>query len=130
VGQRLTAVPGCSSQFYGGVICYDKDLKMDFLGVSAESIAQHGVVSEQVAREMAEGAGRVMRTEAAIGITGVAGPDRNEGDPPVGTVWIGVRWRDRTRAFQHVFPGDRDDVRGRAAQWSLDYMRRVIAGTA
>lgn len=125
---RLTAIPGCSSQFYGGVISYDKEMKLDFLGVSSETLAEHGAVSEPVARQMAEGAARVMRTEAAISITGIAGPDKGGEDKPVGTVWIGIRWRDRTRAFHHVFPGDRDDVRGRAAQWALDHLRRVVAG--
>jgi len=129
LAQRLTAIPGCSSWFFGGVVAYDNELKLDFLGVSAETISQQGAVSEAVARQMAEGAARVMRTEAAIGVTGIAGPDGGTPAKPVGTVWIGIRWRDTTRAFHHVFPGDREDVRGRAAQWSLDYLRRVIAGT-
>lgn len=129
LAERLTAIPGCSSQFFGGVVAYDKEVKLGFLGVSAETVAQHGVVSEAVAREMADGCARAMGTEAALSVTGVAGPDRNPGDPQVGTVWIGVRWQGATRAFQHVFPGDREDVRGRAAQWALDYLRRVMSGT-
>jgi nicotinamide-nucleotide amidase len=128
LGQRLTAIPGCSSWFFGGVIAYDNNVKLDFLGVSSETLATFGAVSEEVAREMAEGAARAMRTEAAIAITGIAGPDGGSESKPVGTVWIGIRWRDTTRAFHHVFPGDRDDVRGRAAQWSLDYLRRMITG--
>jgi len=128
LGARVTAVPGSSRVFAGGVVAYDDDVKLGQLGVSADALAQHGAVSEVVARQMAEGAARGFGTEAAIGVTGIAGPDGGTAEKPVGTVWIAIRWRDLTRAFTFVFPGDRDDVRQRAAQWALDRLRRIVSG--
>jgi nicotinamide-nucleotide amidase len=126
---RLTAVPGSSKVFRGGVVAYHNDLKLDLLGVGSEVLAQHGAVSEAVARQMAEGAARSLGADAAIAVTGVAGPDGGTEQKPRGTVWIAVRWRDAVRAFTHVFPGDREDVRGRSVQWALNYLRRLVAGT-
>ncbi len=128
IGARVTAVPGSSRVFVGGVVAYDDEVKLGHLGVSADALAQHGAVSEPVARQMAEGAARGFGAEAAIGVTGIAGPGGGTAEKPVGTVWMAVRWRDVTRAFTFVFPGDRDDVRQRAAQWALDRLRRVVAG--
>ena len=128
VGQRLTNVPGSSRVFRGGVLAYDNGVKLQLLGVSSDTLAEHGAVSEAVAREMAEGAARTLDTEAAVAVTGIAGPSGAVPGKPVGTVWIGVSWRERVRAFTHVLPGSREAVRRRAAQWALDYLRRVVGG--
>lgn len=128
IGARLTAVPGSSRAFTGGVVAYANDVKLDFLGVSADTLAGHGAVSEAVAREMADGAARVFGVEAAIAVTGIAGPDGGTSEKPVGTTWIAIRWRESVRAWTFVFPGDRDDVRQRAAQWALDRLRRLMLG--
>lgn len=129
IGARLTAVPGSSRVFRGGVVAYDDDVKLHVLGVGAETLATHGAVSEAVAREMAAGAARVLETDAAVAVTGIAGPSGATPEKPVGTVWIAVLWRGQVRAFTHVLPGRRDAVRRRAAQWALDYLRRLVAGT-
>jgi nicotinamide-nucleotide amidase len=86
-------------------------------------------VSEAVARAMADGAARILQADAALAITGVAGPGGGSAEKPVGTVWIAVRWRETVRAFTHVLFGDREDVRGRAAQFAMDYLRRTVQGT-
>jgi nicotinamide-nucleotide amidase len=109
VGARLTAVPGSSRVYKGGVVAYDDEVKLQQLGVSADAIAEHGAVSEAVVRQMAEGVARSLGTDAAIAIT--------------------VRWQDQVRAFTHILPGDREDVRARAAQYALDYLRRRLQGT-
>lgn len=129
VGARLTAIPGSSKVYKGGVVAYDDEVKLQQLGVSADAVAEHGAVSEAVARQMAEGVARSLDAEAAIAITGVAGPGGGSEAKPVGTVWIAVRWQDQVRAFTHILPGDREDVRARAAQYALDYLRRRIVGT-
>ena len=126
---RLTSVPGSSRVYRGGVVAYHNDLKLDLLGVGADSLAAHGAVSEAVARQMAEGAARSLGADAAIAVTGIAGPDGGTPEKPRGTVWIAVRWKDAVRTFTHVFPGERDDVRQRAVQWALNYLRNLVAGT-
>jgi nicotinamide-nucleotide amidase len=126
LGARLTAVPGSSRVFLGGVTAYANEVKLHLLGVSADAIAEHGSVSEVVARQMADGVARALGAQAAIAVTGIAGPDGGTVEKPVGTVWTAVRWDDEVRAFARIFPGDREDVRRRAAQWALDDLRRVL----
>ena len=130
VGHRVTAVPGSSRVDAGGVVAYDNDAKLQLLGVSAETLAAHGAVSEAVARAMAEGAASALGVDTALSVTGIAGPGGAVPGKPVGTVWIGVAWRGRVRAFTRVLAGGRDAVRRRAAQWALDCLRRVVAELA
>jgi nicotinamide-nucleotide amidase len=129
VGARLTAIPGSSRVYKGGVVAYDDEVKLQQLGVSADDVAAHGAVSEAVVRQMAEGVARSLDAQAAIAITGIAGPNGGSDAKPVGTVWIAVRWQDQVRAFTHILPGDREDVRTRATQYALDYLRRRLQGT-
>ena len=130
LGARLTAVPGASAVFLGGVVAYHNDAKLQLLGVSADDLAASGAVSEAVARQMARGIARVTGADAAIAITGIAGPDGGTPEKPVGTTWIGIAWKDTERAFTATLPGDREDVRERAAQYALDWLRRVMIGKA
>jgi nicotinamide-nucleotide amidase len=130
LGARLTAVPGSSRVFLGGVVAYANDVKLGLLGVSADDLAAHGAVSEVVARALAEGAARSCGAGAALAITGIAGPDGGTDAKPVGTVWIALRLADATRAFHYVLPGDREDIRRRAAQLALDLLRRALAAPA
>jgi nicotinamide-nucleotide amidase len=127
LGGRITAVPGSSRVFLGGVVAYDNEVKCGLLGVSADALVRHGAVSEEVVRQMCAGAARALGAEAAIAVTGIAGPDGGTAEKPVGTVWIGVQWQGRVRAFQFVLPGDREAIRRRAAQAALDAMRRAVA---
>jgi len=127
VGERLTAVPGSSRVFVGGVVAYANEAKLELLGVSADALSAHGAVSEEVARQMAAGAGKVLGAEAALAVTGIAGPDGGTAEKPVGTVWIAALWQGKVRSFHFVFPGERDVVRRRAAQAALDALRRVLA---
>jgi nicotinamide-nucleotide amidase len=128
LGGRVTAVPGSSRVFLGGVVAYDNEVKLGMLGVSADILAQHGAVSEEVVRQMASGVARTLGADVALAVTGVAGPDGGTVEKPVGTVWIGVLFAGQVRAFRYTFPGDRDNVRRRAAQAALDALRRVLAG--
>jgi competence/damage-inducible protein CinA-like protein len=130
VGQRLTAVPGSSDVFLGGVIAYADGVKKELLGVPEELLAHHGAVSEEVVRAMATGAQRAFFAECAVAVTGIAGPDGGTPDKPVGTVWMAAAVGASVRAVKRVFPGDRGEIRARSAQAVLDLLRRLLEGDA
>jgi len=125
---RITAVPGASTVFIGGIVAYDNVVKSGTLDVPPELLERHGAVSEQVVRAMAEGVQRQFAVEAALAITGIAGPTGGTADKPVGTVWLAARLGTESRALKRIFPGDRGEIRARAAQAALDLLRRLIAG--
>ena len=127
LGARLTAIPGSSDVYYGGVIAYDNSVKTKLLGVSDVTLREHGAVSEQAAREMAEGCARALGAQIGVGITGIAGPGGGTAEKPVGTVWIAVSGIGETRALGRVYVGDREEIRLRATQASLDQLRRGLA---
>ncbi|MGB7211683.1 MAG: competence/damage-inducible protein A [Gemmatimonadales bacterium] len=127
LGARITAIAGSSAVFQGGVIAYDDQVKIRDLAVPANLIERHGAVSEEVARAMARGARQRFGTDAAISITGIAGPDGGSDEKPVGTVWIALSERDHEDAIRHVLLGERDEIRERAAQRALYLLwRRVV----
>ncbi len=127
LGGRITAVPGASSVFIGGVVAYDDVVKSGTLDVPPELLEQYGAVSEQVVSAMAEGVQRQFAVDAALAITGIAGPTGGTADKPVGTVWLAARMGARARALKRIFPGDRGEIRARSAQAALDLLRRRSA---
>ena len=119
VSATLAEVPGCSAVLRGGVVAYQPDVKADLLGVPQEALAQ-GIVSEQVALALAQGAARVLGADIGIGTTGVAGPDPHDGQP-VGTVWIAVSAPNDSRAVRLQLVGQRAEIRRQTvlACWQL-----------
>ena len=128
VSGRITAVPGASDVFIGAVVAYDNVVKSGMLDVLPELLETHGAVSEPVVRAMAEGVQRQFAVDAAIAVTGIAGPTGGTADKPVGTVWLAARHGSETRALKRILPGDRGEIRARAAQAALDLLRRLLAG--
>lgn len=129
VGSRITAIPGASDVFRGGVIAYDNDLKRDLLDVSPALLAEHGAVSGPVVAAMALGALRRTGSTTAVAITGIAGPAGGTPDKPVGTVWFGFAAGGRVDTVRVGLPGSRHDVQARAAQAALHGLwRRVRSG--
>ena len=126
LGGRLTAVPGASDVFIGGIIAYDDAVKVGLLGVEPATIRAHGAVSEQTAREMAAGARAKLGAHVGIALTGVAGPGGGTAEKPVGLVWIAADVEGRVRATHRVYPGNREEIRQRAAQGALDLVRRML----
>ena len=126
VCKRLTDVPGSSAYVIGGVIAYDNKVKTAELDVGADLLDQYGAVSEPVVRAMAEGALRRFGTDTAIAVTGIAGPAGGSEDKPVGLVWHAAALKGRVEARKFVFPGDREEIRERAAQAGLALLWRML----
>jgi PncC family amidohydrolase len=127
LGARITTVAGASAWFVGGFQVYSAAMKTRLLGVEAELIAQHGVVSEAVARAMAERARERTGADWALAVTGEAGPESSSGVAP-GTVWIGLAGAYGAGAHLVRVPGDRERVREFAVQSALNLLRlRLIA---
>jgi nicotinamide-nucleotide amidase len=131
LGARLTAVPGSSDVFHGGVIAYHDSLKRSLLGVPEALLRDHGAVSEPVVRAMASGARAAAGVDAALAITGVAGPGGGTAAKPVGTVWIALDLHGMVEARLLNLWGDREEIRQRSAQWAMELLRyALLAGTA
>ena len=122
VGARLTAVPGASDWFRGSIVAYDSAVKHRLLGVP-----DGPVVSEQAALAMATGSAKVLAADVGLGVTGVAGPTEQDGQP-VGTVWMGLAMDGEADAVRVQLPGDRDRIRQFAAISLLDLLRRRLLG--
>jgi nicotinamide-nucleotide amidase len=129
LGARLTAIPGSSDVFVGGVIAYSNDVKVHELGVSQRSLDEHGAVSEQVVGEMAAGARRKFGVDVALAITGVAGPGGGTPEKPVGLVWVCVAVDKRVEPRKIQSWGDRQEIRYRAAQAAMELTRRLLNET-
>jgi len=99
------------------------------LDVSPALLQTHGAVSEEVVRAMVAGALRRFGVAAGLAVTGIAGPSGGTAEKPVGTVWLAAAFGQETRALKRIFPGDRAEIRARAAQAALDLLRRLIGET-
>jgi nicotinamide-nucleotide amidase len=126
IANRLTNVPGASAVFLAGLVTYSNAAKEKFVGVATETLAQHGAVSEPVAREMAEGAKRQAGTDYALSVTGIAGPDGGTMAKPVGTVFIGLAGPFQTIVQKNLNPFDRETFKQVTAQQAMDLLRRKI----
>ena len=125
---RLTEVPGSSAYLGRAFVTYANDAKTELLGVPAALIAEHGAVSAEVARAMAEGALRSGRSAIGVGITGIAGPDGGTPEKPVGLVYVAVAGAAGDRVRRAQFPGERDRIRFQATQSALEMIRRGLLG--
>jgi nicotinamide-nucleotide amidase len=130
LGARLTAIPGSSDVVQGGVIAYSYDVKSSLLGVPAAMLNEHGAVSEPVVRAMAAGVREATGVNAALAITGIAGPGGGTVAKPVGTVWIALDLDGAVEARRFVMVGDRAEVRHRSAQAALEMLRRRLLARA
>ena len=124
----ITAVPGSSRYFLGGVVAYHDDVKAGALGVPPALVAAHGAVSGEVAVAMAEGVLARIGSDVAVATTGVAGPGGGTRGKPVGTVWIAVADRHGVRrAHRHRFGGDRGEVRRATVRAALEAAVSLIS---
>ena len=120
IGAALTAVPGSSKVYKGGVISYTNWVKENILGVDRQLLEKYGAVSEQVACKMAEGVRALLKADVAVSVTGLAGPGGDDFGNPVGTVFIGYCDRAKSYAKEYHFSGNREDVRNQAVKAALE----------
>jgi nicotinamide-nucleotide amidase len=111
----------------GGVISYSNEIKTSLLDVPKAMLDAHGAVSEPVARAMASGARARLGVDAALAITGVAGPGGGSEEKPVGLVWIALDLQGTVEARRFMMVGDRGEIRHRSAQAALEMLRRRLA---
>jgi nicotinamide-nucleotide amidase len=128
LGGRITAIPGSSDVFLGGVVAYANQVKRDLLNVAADTLDAHGAVSAEAAAAMAAGAAAELGAEVAVAVTGIAGPSGGTEEKPVGTVWFGWSIDGLTETSRSVFGGTRQEIRGRAVQGALMGLWRRLAG--
>jgi nicotinamide-nucleotide amidase len=126
VAARLTAVPGASAVFQGGVVSYSDDVKESALGVPHDVLERHGAVSAEVAKAMADGVRARLGADVGVSVTGVAGPDGGTEEKPVGLVFVHAVGPDGEEARRSELPGDRDMIRGRATAAALHLVRRLL----
>lgn len=126
VAARITSSPGASRHFLGGVVAYGNNVKADVLGVEPEAIHRHGAVSEEVARQMAEGARQALGAAIAVSTTGIAGPGGGTPEKPVGTVWLGWADAEGTHAVRLQLTQDRALNIGMATTAALNLVRRQL----
>lgn len=129
VGDVLSAAPGASDTYLGGVIAYSSAVKHDVLGVSEDTIEAHGVVSAECAAEMAGGVRELFGADYGVSTTGVAGPTTQE-DKPVGLVFVAVAGPKGVRTSRFGFDGERAEIREQAMRAAVDLALEVVRADA
>jgi nicotinamide-nucleotide amidase len=128
IAHRVTNVPGASAVFWGGAVSYANAAKETLLGVRAETLREHGAVSEAVARELAAGIRERSGADFALAVTGIAGPDGGTPEKPVGTVFLALSAADGMEVERRLNPWDRTTFKEVTATQALEKLRRRLAG--
>jgi nicotinamide-nucleotide amidase len=127
LGHHITAIPGASAVFVGGIISYSNELKHKLLDVKNDTLEKHGAVSKAVALEMAEGARAATGADHTLSVTGIAGPGGGSTEKPVGTVWLGLASAgERPLAVKKHHPYNRETFKQASVNQSLELLRRRI----
>ena len=126
IASLITSVPGSSGWFRGSVVAYDNSIKTGVLGVSKETLRIYGAVSAETAGEMARGARRLMGTDYAVAVTGIAGPTGGTADKPVGTVWIAIDSERGLLTEKQIFADNRQINISRSSYGALNLLRKQI----
>lgn len=128
ISKEFVEYAGISQVFLGGLCTYHNSVKMNVLGVKEETLKNFGAVSEECAVEMLQGVKNVTGAQAAVCTTGIAGPGGATKDKPVGLVFIGATFNEKTVIEKHVFQGDRKQVIEQAKQRALELLFEIIGG--
>ena len=126
LGSMITAVPGASDYFVGGVLAYSNDIKQSLLSVDESTLGTYGAVSEETALLMAQGVRRLTKSTYGVSVTGVAGPGGGTADKPVGLVFVGIDSPNGTKAYRLQYRGSRDQIRIRSVKQALWRLIQII----
>jgi len=127
---RITDVRGSSDYFIGGIVAYSNRIKEALLGISADLLARYGAVSQEVALAMAHGARKVLASDVALGLTGIAGPGGGSPQKPVGLVYIALVGPDHEACERYVWSGDRLENKRLSVEAALDLLRRYLVSAS
>lgn len=122
IGGAITSEPGISACYPGGVVSYSNDVKNELLSVSKDTLLSVGAVSPECAKQMAEGVRLLLKTDSAVAVTGIAGPDGGTPQKPVGLVYIATATPNRTTVEKNIFSGNRDEVRQATVKKALEML--------
>lgn len=122
IGGAITSEPGISACYPGGIVSYANEVKNEILGVSKETLSSVGAVSPECAKQMAEGVRLLLKTDSAVAVTGIAGPDGGTPQKPVGVVYIATATPNRTTVEKNIFSGNRDEVRQATVKKALEML--------
>lgn len=127
IGGAITAIPGSSEFYKGGIVSYSNEAKASLLGVRQETLSEHGAVSSECAGEMAAGACKALNADCAVAVTGIAGPGGGTAMKPVGLVFIAsIRKGRAPTVTRNVFSGDREEVRRQTVGTALSQLTAEI----
>jgi len=126
IADRITNIPGSSDYFKGSVVAYSNEVKIALLGVKKATIENYGAVSEQTAREMAQGGRKFLDVGICVSDTGIAGPSGATPEKPVGLFYLGLAARDESVSQKHVFPGSREENKRDAAEAALNMLKQYL----
>ena len=126
IAAAMTDLPGSSQIFKGSIVSYSNSIKIKLLGVPEELLEKHGAVSGECVRAMVEGLTKALDVDAAIAISGIAGPDGGTDEKPVGLVYLAAKLHDEIIVAEHIFRGNRDSIRNRAKVRGLLMLRELL----
>ena len=126
LGKEITDLSGSSAAYLGGVISYSNEVKHQILGVSQDDLDSFGAVSKPVAIQMAEGVRRVIGSDLGVGITGIAGPNSDNTQKPVGLVYLAASNGEQTLVREQHFSGDRSAVRAQSCAAAIDLLMELL----
>lgn len=126
IAHQITLVPGASAYFSGSIVSYINDIKINLLNVKKETIERNGAVSRQVVEEMAQNVSEILRTDCAIAVSGIAGPDGGTAEKPVGTVWICTKIHEKIESKKYQFGTSREENINRTTNMALLQMLKML----
>ena len=126
IAKLITDVPGSSEIFIGGIVSYSNDMKEKLLGVKRQTLEKYGAVSDKTVCEMLAGITKIANTDLAVAVSGIAGPGGGTVDKPVGTVYIGVNYRNKKLVQKYLFKGTRSEIRNQSVEKFIEIALALI----